>query len=145
MRRAPGRSDAGESLVELLVTVIILGLVTSGLAASLLATGNASTLARRQAQAQNTLRSWAEEVGAAAYTDCAQAPKFAGLVPALPGGLTGSVTSVRYWDGTAFAATCGTDTGIQRVTLTITVANTLSDPLVRGITVVVRRPCVATC
>lgn len=137
--------DAGESLVELLVTVVILGIATAGIAAALLTAGKASTLHRQQALTQNALRSWAEQVGAAAYTDCATAAGISAPNPALPTGLTASVTGVQYWNGTSFVASCGTDTGLQKVTLRITAANGLSAALVRSIAVVLRKPCVSTC
>jgi type II secretory pathway pseudopilin PulG len=143
-RRAPAR-DVGETLIELLVTVVILGIATAGLTGALLTTGKASTLHRQQALTQNALRSWAEQVGAAPYADCATAAGIGAPSPALPVGLTAAVTSVRYWNGTSFVASCGPDTGVQKVTLRITAVNGLSAALVRSIAVVLRKPCVSTC
>lgn len=142
--RAPAR-DAGETLTELLVTVVILGIAVAGLTGALLTSGKASTLHRQQALTQNALRAWAEQVGAAAYADCATTSGFGAPSPALPTGLTAAVTGVQYWNGTSFATSCGTDTGVQKVTLRITAANGLSAPLVRSLTVVLRKPCVSTC
>ena len=142
---AADAADAGETLVELLVTVVILGIATAGLAGALLATNSASQLQRQQVLAQNALRSWAEQVAAGPYTDCAPVAGFAAPA-ALPGGLTAAVTAVRYWDGTAFVPACGPDTGVQRVTLRITAAGGgLPRPVVQSLAVVVRKPCVAAC
>jgi Tfp pilus assembly protein PilV len=137
--------DAGESLIELLVTVVILGITTAGISGALLATGQASTLHRQQALAQNALRSWAEQLGAGTYTDCAAADSFAGPSPALPAGLTADVSAVQYWDGKSFADSCDTDTGIQKLTLRITAANGLLAALVRSSAVVLRKPCESAC
>lgn len=137
--------DAGETLIELLVTVVILGIVTVGITGALLAAGKASTMHRQQAVMQNALRSWAEQVNARAYTDCAAPGGFGSPSPALPAGLTAAVASVRYWNGSSFVDTCGTDTGVQQVTLQITAVNGLSAALVRSIAVVLRKPCASAC
>lgn len=139
------RRDAGETLVELLMTVVILGIATAGISGALLVSTKASALHQQQALAQNALRSWAEQVGAGAYTPCAAAGSFGAPSPALPTGLTAAVSAVQYWNGTAFTGTCGADTGIQRVTLRITATNGLSAPLTDTVAVVVRRPCVSSC
>lgn len=145
MSRPAGRPDAGETLVELLVTIVILGIVTAGIAAALLAAGTASSMQRNQVLAQNALRSWAEQLGAAAYTACATAGSFAAPSPAPPAGFTATVTGVQYWNGTTFGSTCAPDTGIQRVTLRITAPNGLSPAVGQNLTVVLRKPCVSAC
>jgi type II secretory pathway pseudopilin PulG len=142
----PGGRDTGESLVELLVTIVVLGIVTAGIAGALLATGKASSMHRQQVLAQNQLRAWAEQISAANYVPCASVGSFAGPSPALPGDFTATVTAVQYWNGTSsFAGTCGTDTGIQRVTLQITAQTGLTAPLVRRLAIVVRKPCASSC
>jgi type II secretory pathway pseudopilin PulG len=143
--RGRPRRDAGETLTELLVTVVILGISTAGIAYGLATTVKAATLNRQQSLAQNALRTWAEQIGAGTYTACAPASGFAAPSPALPTGLTAAVTAVQYWTGTAFAASCGTDTGIQRVTLRITAVNGLSPAITESLAVVVRKPCTSTC
>lgn len=145
MRPGTDRADAGETLTEILVTMAILGFAVAGILGALLTTNKASTVHRQQALAQNALRSWAEQISAGTYVDCATAASFAPPSPALPKGLTATVVSVQYWTGTAFAGTCGTDTGIQRVTLRVTAPNGLSPALSDTVAVVVRKPCVATC
>jgi type II secretory pathway pseudopilin PulG len=139
------RPDAGETLTELLVTVVILGIATAGIAFALGTTVKAATLNRQQALAQNALRSWAEQIGAGTYTACAPASGFAAPSPAPPAGLTAAVTAVQYWNGVTFAGTCGTDTGIQRVTLRISAATGSASPLTETVAVVVRKPCTSTC
>ena len=141
-----GSRDAGESLVELLVTVVVLGIITAGLSGALLTVNGTSQLHRQQALAQHALRAWAEQVGAATYTNCAAPAAFPAPSPVLPAGLAASVPSVRYWNGTSFATSCpAVDTGIQRVTLRITATNFMVAPIGHSIVVVVRKPCVSGC
>jgi type II secretory pathway pseudopilin PulG len=141
----PAARDGGETLVELLVTVVILGIATSGISAALVATVNASNLHRQEVLARHSLRAWAEQIGVGTYTACAAPSNFAAPSPALPSGLTAAVPSVSYWDGTSFASSCDTDTGVQKVTLRITARNGLSAPRSRDVEVVVRKPCVSAC
>ena len=145
MRPGPDRADAGETLIEILLTVVILGIAVAAISGALLTANKASTMHRQQALAQNALRVWAEQISAEAYVDCATAASFAAPSPALPAGLTATVASVQYWTGSAFAGTCGSDAGIQRVTLRVTAANGLSPALSDTVAVVVRKPCVTTC
>jgi Tfp pilus assembly protein PilV len=140
---APAR-DAGESLTELLVTVVILGIATAGLTGALLTVGKVSQMHRQQVLAQAAVRAWAEQVSVATYTSCATAAAFPAPSPALPTGFTAAVTAVRYWDGAAFAGTCTDDTGIQRVTLRVTAPNGLSPAIIESLVVTVRKPCLAT-
>jgi type II secretory pathway pseudopilin PulG len=135
--------DAGESLVELLVTVVILGIATAGIAGALFATGRASNAHRQMALAQNALRVWAEQLGAGIYNDCAAPDSFADPDPdpALPTDFTAAVATVQYWSGTAFVSTCGTDTGVQKVTLTVTAPNGLARAVVRSMVVILRKQC----
>jgi Tfp pilus assembly protein PilV len=142
--RAPAR-DVGETLTELLVTVVILGIATAGLTGALLTVGKVSQMHRQQVLAQAAVRAWAEQVSVAPYTGCATAAAFPAPSPALPTGFTAAVTSVRYWDGTSFAATCADDTGIQRVALRVTAPNGLSPAITESLQVTVRKPCVASC
>lgn len=145
MRSGGARTEAGETLTEVLVTIVILGIAVAGISAALLVTNRTSALHRQQALAQGALRAWAEQVAAGSYTACATASTFPPPSPALPAGLTPAVTGVQYWNGTAFAASCGTDTGIQRVTLRITATTGRTTPLTDSVAVVVRKPCVSSC
>jgi type II secretory pathway pseudopilin PulG len=150
-RPRPGHGDAGESLVELLVTILILG--TSAVAvmgAAAMAVG-ASTLDHRQTRAQAVLRTWGEAVagvGDAAYGDCLAAGGVASASPApspLPAGFTASVSGVAYWDAatSTYVAGCpaGGDPGLRRVTLRLVADSTLYPGFTETLDVVVRKPC----
>ena len=140
MRGPPTGRDVGESLVEILVTVVILGIATSGLSAALLTTVKASNTQRQQVLARAALRSWAEQISAAAYVPCAVPGSFPTPSPTLPNGYTAAVTGVYYWNGTSFAGSCGTDAGAQALTLRITAPNGLSPALAQTLSIVVRKP-----
>lgn len=121
MRPRPLRgaaSQAGFTLVELLLTIAILGVGVLVIVGGMMTSIQVSDLGRRQADGQTQLRAYAETVAGAAYANCATSYATPSYSP--PAGYTAAM-AVAYWDGTsAFTATCGTDRGLQRVTLTIT-------------------------
>ncbi|WP_129337954.1 type IV pilus modification PilV family protein [Cellulomonas endophytica] len=157
--RRRGR-DAGESLVEILLSVMIIGIAVTAILGGVGLAARASSQDERQIQAQALLRSWAEHVQArttdSTYVACATtatysgstwaytSPAPAGLEP-LPAGFTASVTEVQYWDPstTSFGSTCGTDSGVQRVRLALTATATAAPGFTSTYDVVVRRPCAA--
>ena len=150
--RSFSASDRGETLVELLVTIVIMGIAVSGLIGAVLMSSSASTLDRRQVQAQALLRGWAEAVQRAAtntsYRNCADAAvyeaapfDFASSGLPRPAGFTASVEAVMYWNGTTFSGTCSSDVGVQRLTLAMTVPDGVLPGFKATQTVTVRKPC----
>jgi prepilin-type N-terminal cleavage/methylation domain-containing protein len=119
--RRDGARDDGLTLVELLVTVAIMGIAFSAIVAGMFMYTTSATSHRDQAEAQLQLREFAERVVVAPYVDCKPAYDDAYVAPA------GSVRSsvVTLWNPltSAFdipaAAGC-TDPKLQRVTITIT-------------------------
>jgi len=71
---ARARADVGETLVEILFTIVIIGLSVGGLLSSLAAAGNAGNVQRGSVQADTVLRSYAEAVKAAGQKCVAGAP-----------------------------------------------------------------------
>jgi prepilin-type N-terminal cleavage/methylation domain-containing protein len=120
-RRLPhgGVPDAGFSLVETLIAVAILGLGVVTVVSGMMTSITISDLDRRQAEGQTALRAYAEAVTGDTYTGCAASYPAAAFTT--PTGWTAAMT-VAYWSaGTStFTPTCGTDSGLQRVTLTMT-------------------------
>lgn len=114
--RGTGR-EAGFTLVDTIVGVAILGIgvttVVGGMATSI----TVSARGRAAAEAQIAVRSYAELVAAATYVDCATSYSTPFTAP---GGYT-ATQAVSYWDSatSTFGATCGTDSGLQRITLTV--------------------------
>lgn len=120
MRQAAGGvPDAGFSLVETLIGVAILGLGVVTVVGGMMTSITVSDLDRRQAEGQTALRAYAEAVAGDTYTGCASSYPAAAF--SAPSGWTAAMT-VAYWSTatSTFAATCGTDSGLQRVTLTVT-------------------------
>jgi prepilin-type N-terminal cleavage/methylation domain-containing protein len=119
LRRRTG-PEAGFTLVELLLAVSILGISAVAVVGGMMTSIQVSDLGRRQAEGQVQLRAYAEAVAGAPYTNCA-AGYGTSFTPSA--GYTATMT-VTYWNGTsAFTSTCGTDSGMQRVTLTISASD----------------------
>lgn len=116
---AAGMPEAGFSLVETLIAVAILGIGVVAVVGGMMTSITVSDLDRRQAEGQTALRAYAEAVAGDTYTDCASSYPAAAF--SAPTGWTAAMT-VTYWStGTStFGAACGTDSGLQRVTLTMT-------------------------
>lgn len=120
MRHPPrrARSQAGFTLVDTLIGVSILGVgvvaVVTGMATSI----QTADIGRSSAQAHLAVLADAEALATTTYLDCASSYSTGYTAPA---GYTIS-NSVAYWDTatSSFKATCGTDSGLQRVTLTVT-------------------------
>lgn len=139
LRLPPQRADTGETLIEALVTIAILGTAVVALLGAVLLGIKTSVQHRNHAQVQAELRSWAERVSASTYVDCASEAAFGGP-GTLPDGLNGDVTAVQYWNGSAFGSACNPDAGLQKVTLKITVADGIGPGFSRELHVMVRRP-----
>lgn len=148
MRRRPsGVDERGETLVELLVTLVILSTAVIALVGGIAAAIRFSDLHRKQANAGAYVRAFGEAVQnkvnatPTGYTLCATTGVYttAYTVPD-PTRYTASITSIAYWNGTAFASTCPVsgDAGVQR--LSLQVAST-DGRATEKLDIVIRRPC----
>lgn len=113
LRRRPVRDEAGTTLVEVLMATAILGIGVVAIVAAMGTSIIGTDHHRKQAQAHTVLLSAADVVksqSANPYQSCATSGSYApGAGVTLPSGWTPaaiSVQSVRYWDGSAFAAAC---------------------------------------
>ena len=125
--------SGGFSLLEVLVSVVILGIVGTAII------GGVYTLVRTDGQQQSrseasvVARNYADALDAGPYRDCAVPADYSAqsLGLTLPSTATVTVTAVTYWNGTAppsganptaaqwataFGTTCSTDQGLQRIT-----------------------------
>jgi type II secretory pathway pseudopilin PulG len=126
MRPAP-TTDLGETLVELLVAVAILGIAVVAIITAMGTSVLVSTLHREQSQATAVLVSAAEAVksptvAAAPCGSPTTAYTTAAATVTRPTGWAAPTVAVRYWDGDSFELACsGTATTrrLQQVTVTV--------------------------
>jgi prepilin-type N-terminal cleavage/methylation domain-containing protein len=144
-RRPTG--DRGETLIEVLVAVMIMGVGVVVLLGGLGTSIRMSALHRHQASATTYLRAYAEAVQAAvdraptAYVPCAGLGSYGGVYTTGDTDYTPRVLSVRYWNGSAFGDLCTvvTDSGVQQVVLSI---ENPEQP--ETMTIIIRKPCRST-
>lgn len=153
-------SDRGESLVEVLVTVIVLGIAGVAILAGLELTVKSSDLGRKQATGGSYARSLAEAIqdyvnsGSGKYKPCAPLNYYTGLSgstsplaqAALPPGYSAAETTAQTWSGpTSKWVTCSVDNGAQLITLTVTSTGSgTAHVSTEQLTVVIRNPCTGT-
>lgn len=141
--------DGGESLIELLVSIALLGIASIAILASITMGLKAAALSSGMSSNQNILRNWAEVLEATPYVDCATTKTYVAPVGmAVPPNVTLTMLEMQYWNSEKndFVAECGTDEGLQRVTLAATAASGTPDkPTVDELRVVIRKPCRSGC
>jgi prepilin-type N-terminal cleavage/methylation domain-containing protein len=139
------RDDRGETLIELLVAIMIMGVGVVVLLGGLATSIRMSALHREQALAGAQVRAYAEAIettvaaSPSSYVVCAGTATYGATY--VPGPTyTARVTAVRYWDGSAFVTTCApaTDSGVQQLTLSVSSADGFVD---ETLVVVIRKPC----
>lgn len=112
-------SAAGFTLVEILVTVAILGLVTAGLFGTLSTFLMLGSVQRSTANIDQVVRTYSERIESASYVNCASSyPSVT-----LPSGYSFSAgPTFAYWNGDSpatFGSTCSGDKGVQRISATV--------------------------
>jgi type II secretory pathway pseudopilin PulG len=144
-RLRTGRPEGGETLLELVISIAILGVVViavaSGISLSIMASGVHRKLATAGAYVRDYAESIESSVARGGYLPCATGTGYPGFAR---GGYTGKVSSVDYWDGAKWTSSCtaGTDTGVQRLTLQVASRNGGgSHGGVERLVIVVRKPC----
>lgn len=141
-------AEAGETLVELLVSIVILGITSVAIIGSLMLAVDVSKMHEQHVLVRQTLHAWAEEVRNTtddAYDSCGTTCMEA-KAPSAPG-VSASVTRLECANGTT-STTCGSGAdSLKRVTLRVT-GSALAMPAVsESLTVTLRRPCLedSTC
>jgi type II secretory pathway pseudopilin PulG len=141
--------DRGETLVELLVTLSIMGIAVVALVGGVAASIRMSDIHRRQATAGAFVREYAEalETSVAAHPSgydlvCTGSTTYQSPAIFTPSdaNYNAAVNGVLYWNGTTFVSACtpGSDPGVQRVSLQV---SSTDGRAVEKLDVVLRRPC----
>jgi prepilin-type N-terminal cleavage/methylation domain-containing protein len=134
MRARSFESEAGFSLAEILVTIVIVGIGFSAVLGGLFTSIASSAYQRKQATADSLARDAAELIKdnlANHYVDCPATYSLSALTQAIPPGYQVSPPSVEYWSGSAigsghytvdtnFQSSCPSpDNGLQRITIEV--------------------------
>lgn len=155
--------EQGETLLELVIAILILGVVVIAVASGLALSVQASELHRSQAQAGMYVHNYAEAlentVAGGGYVACATASG-ATSYPAYspPTGYTASVTKAEYlmvsgsgagavysWSTSGCVAGSSTDTGVERLTLQVASNDNSAGGhgAAESLVVILRKPCTA--
>ena len=142
--------DRGESLVEVLVAVVILGIAGVAVVAGLEMSVKASDIHRKQTTGGAYVRSFAEAIqqyvtaaDGTNYKPCAAANAYqvSAVVNqlSLPNGYSATQDAAKSVGPTGTAAAgCASDTGVQQVTLHVSSGD---DRASEQLTIVLRKPC----
>jgi type II secretory pathway pseudopilin PulG len=124
-RRRRVADERGESLLELLIAVAIMGIAVVAIMAGLTTSVLMSDIHRKQATAGTAVRDYAEAlqtyVAADHYAECATPLSYGLPSFTVPPGFGKTVVSgsIRYWDGASWQSTCAADKGLQKLTLQV--------------------------
>jgi type II secretory pathway pseudopilin PulG len=145
VRSRIARDDRGDTLVELLITLVIMGISVVALVAGIGTAVRMSDVHRKEAVAGDDVRAFAEGIetsvatSPSGYRACADTSTYLPAYP-LPNSAIyqPEITAVAYWDGGAFVDRCVADSGVQRLSLEVHTADgRASETLV----IIIRRPC----
>jgi len=138
------RDDSGESLIEILLSIMILGIAVAALLFGMTTAASTAGLNARQTQQAETVRNAVAALQALPYVKCTSSPSYSVPAALVPTGFTVTSPVTGFASGPTFSGSCpGTgDQGAQRLVVTVT---TTTDTRVRAetATVIKRNPCVA--
>jgi Tfp pilus assembly protein PilV len=143
-----GRGERGETLIETLVTVMLMGTAITGLIGGITAAIGASDNSKQVVTAQVVAQNFAEAIQAAPYVECTTSYTTAQVGYTPPNGYAVTNPTVAFYDGTSNPAVFGAapagcsaatpkDNGAQRLTLRVAAPNGIT---VRTLEIVKRRP-----
>ena len=117
--RRARQEEGGETLLELMATVVLLGVAIVGMVGAMIGTVRTTTQYRRSALTGNEAVNLAEAVRALPYVPCATAASY--TLPTAPFRTTYAITEIRYLSnnttaGQSWVSNCPTpDQGVQRI------------------------------
>lgn len=121
-------SDAGDTLVEVLMTLIVLSLCVVAFMLAFSTSITASAEHRNLATMGTALRSVSEaalsqiqQQPSPLFTPCATPSSYSTVNFGAPTGYSAAITSVQYWNGTSFGTSCPSgSTSPQQITISVT-------------------------
>lgn len=113
------REERGETLVEVLLAVVIIGVGVTGLLGGLGTGVLMSGVQQQHAVTETDVRHVAEAVRAAPFVPCLSGPADDYLAAAPPVDSTVLPMSVLSWDGDSFETVCPTTDILQLVTVSV--------------------------
>ena len=134
--RRPGPNDEGETLIEVIMAVAIMGIAVVAIVGGIATTIFMSDVHRKEATAGAYVRNYAEAV--TGHYDASASPSYlpAAVGFTAPSGFTAAVTSVQCWNGAGFGL-CSATNAVQQVTLNVASADLRAS---ESLVVVVRKP-----
>jgi Tfp pilus assembly protein PilV len=142
MRPRGSAHERGESLIELLVALLIMGTAVVAVVGGLGTAIIMSDVHRKQAAVAAHLKIFAANLESAIaasptqYVDCATPASYPDYTPGAP--YDADVTQVLYWNGSSFGASCAGDTGVQLVRLRVWSTDGRAD---QTVDLIIRKPC----
>jgi type II secretory pathway pseudopilin PulG len=142
-RTHPGSNDDGETLIELVLAMAIMGIAVVAIVAGIATSILMSDIHRKQATAGAYVRNYAESVEsyiAAGFFDATASPNYGSSTVGFtaPNGFSASVTSLRCWnDGINQFSSCPASGAVQLVTLNIA---SWDSRVSETLTLIVRKP-----
>jgi prepilin-type N-terminal cleavage/methylation domain-containing protein len=146
-RRA--RGQAGVSLIEVLITVVLMGTAMVAFCSGMFMMVKTSQVTQTKARLEGELRKLSEAVRVSTYQECPGVLDTAYPAPAtlysVPAWTNAPTTKVWHWNGSPpvngvynFVDNCpaGADTGVQKIQLTVTA----KDGLKESIDIIKRKP-----
>jgi Tfp pilus assembly protein PilV len=115
-------NDRGETLVELLVAVMIMGVTVVSIVGAVVTSILMPDVHRKQATAGVHVRNYAEAIETAVVLNGYVATCTPGYATGFaPPGYTSQIVAVSFWNGTSFPSPCNaaTDIGLQQLTLQV--------------------------
>ena len=120
------REQRGDTLVEILMTIVIIGIAFTGILAGLATSSRMSGIHKQQANADVVLTSAAESVKKQTYVACplvaltSYSPTSGVTLPSGWSASNVTITSITKWNGTSFQASCpAVDQDLQIVTIQV--------------------------
>jgi type II secretory pathway pseudopilin PulG len=148
------RGESGETLLELVMALGILGIAVVAIASTMVISTVTSAKHRNEASAQTYARDYAEQIeayvasgssGSSHYIACAGANAYSPSTVnyTVPTGFTATASAASAWNGSIWGG-CSSDPGFQKVTVTVKSNDTGATIATESVDVVLRNPCRST-